>query len=157
MMFLGVDPGRCKFGWALVSEKGDLLLGGITPTGTLESWEERLRDARWDALAPWMTEGSVGLGAKKPEHILLGNGTAREPFLALFQSRQWIVTLVDERHSTLEARKLFRCLHPLRGWRRWLPEALTCPERDLDDLAAWCLVLRFLGCPSPLLESPRDV
>ena len=52
--------------------------------------------------------------------------------------------------ATLEARELYRLLHPPRGWRKLLPPTLFPPSRDLDDLAAWGVVRRFLAAlPSP--------
>jgi len=145
MIILGVDPGRGKFGWAFGSEEGTLLFAGITPTAARDAWGARVREGRWDALLPWSTEGHAGAVRSFPEHFVLGDGTARHPFLALMEGYGWAVTLVGEENSTLEARRLYAQIHPPRGWRRLLPAALFPPSRDLDDLAAWELVRRFLG------------
>ena len=150
MILLGVDPGRSKFGWAFVSEDQTLLFAGITPTAVLEEWGRRIRDERWQELTPWSTEGNFGAVGHFPGRFLLGKGTARQPFQALLEFHGWGVVLVDERNSTLEARELYRLLHPPRGWRKLLPPTLFPPSRDLDDLAAWGGVRRFLAAlPSP--------
>jgi hypothetical protein len=38
LMFAGIDPGREKFGWALVEHDGHLLLSGITPLFFFGLW-----------------------------------------------------------------------------------------------------------------------
>jgi hypothetical protein len=52
---------------------------------------------------------------------------------------------VDERGTTLEARRRYWQLFPPRGWRRLLPQGLRQPPRDWDDVVAQLLLERRLG------------
>jgi hypothetical protein len=55
------------------------------------------------------------------------------------------VELVDERGTTLAARRRYWELFPARGWRRLLPMGLRLPPRDWDDVVAQLLLERRLG------------
>jgi len=37
-MLIAVDPGTDKFGWAVTTDSGDLLLSGVSVLGDLEAW-----------------------------------------------------------------------------------------------------------------------
>jgi RNase H-fold protein (predicted Holliday junction resolvase) len=78
--------------------------------------------------------------------VVLGDGTG---------SRRWQerlagelpLLLVDERGSTLAARRRYWELERPRGWRLLLPEGLRQPPRDWDDVVAQLLLERWLGHP----------
>ena len=78
--------------------------------------------------------------------MVLGDGTGSgvwrrrlEPLLP--------VELVDERGTTLAARRRYWELFPARGWRQLLPLGLRQPPRDWDDVVAQLLLERRLGHP----------
>ena len=80
--------------------------------------------------------------------VVLGDGTGSRRW------REWLagegelpVLLVDERGSTLAARRRYWRLEPPQGWRRLLPEGLRQPPRDWDDVVAQLLLERWLGQP----------
>jgi RNase H-fold protein (predicted Holliday junction resolvase) len=93
----------------------------------------------WDCLLRWQRDLEVSV-------VVLGDGTG---------SRRWQerlagalpVLLVDERGSTLAARRRYWQLEPPRSWRRLLPEGLRQPPRDWDDVVAQLLLERWLGQP----------
>jgi len=54
------------------------------------------------------------------------------------------IVMVDERHSTLEARSRYWRMYAPRGLNRLLPEGLRTPPRSLDDIVAILLIERYL-------------
>jgi RNase H-fold protein (predicted Holliday junction resolvase) len=86
--------------------------------------------------------------------VVLGDGTG---------SRRWQeglagelpLLLVDERGSTLAARRRYWELERPRGWRRLIPEGLRQPPRDWDDVVAQLLLERWLGHPLKRAEWAR--
>ena len=54
------------------------------------------------------------------------------------------IKVVDERHTTEEARKLYWKKNPPRGWRKLLPTSMQVPPVPVDDLVAEILARRFL-------------
>ena len=80
--------------------------------------------------------------------VVLGDGTGSRRW------QEWLtgegelpVLLVDERGSTLAARRRYWRLEPPQGWRCLLPEGLRQPPRDWDDVVAQLLLERWLGQP----------
>lgn len=141
-MILGVDPGRGKTGWAFCSFRGELLLSGITPTREMELFCSILSGARWSDLGRWVLEGDRhSFDGESPGRILVGDGTGNSPIRGLLESAGFPTESVDESYSTLRGRELYWTLHPPRGFRRLIPLSLQVPPRDVDDLAAWALVL----------------
>ncbi|QTX32776.1 endonuclease [Aminithiophilus ramosus] len=138
---LAFDPGRNKVGWALAREGGRLVASGIVAVGELDLFldaffgGELLAD-RWlrEELVPrpWQ----IG-----PGRVILGTGTGSDLLARRLLLRHISFEEVDESFSTLRARELYWRLHPPRGLLRLLPSGLRLPPRDVDDLAAWSLLL----------------
>jgi RNase H-fold protein (predicted Holliday junction resolvase) len=129
MSLAGLDPGRSKCGLVLTDPQ-----------------RRRIRQARvlspdacWHQLRRWRQEEGL-------EKVVLGNGTGSRAWRTRLQ-RLLPVELVEERDSTLEARRRYWELFPPRGWRRWLPSGLRHPPRDWDDVVAQLLLERWLGYP----------
>ena len=55
------------------------------------------------------------------------------------------VRVVEERGSTLEARRRYFADHPPRGWRRLVPLSLQVPPQEYDDYVAVLLIERAAG------------
>jgi RNase H-fold protein (predicted Holliday junction resolvase) len=73
----------------------------------------------------------------------MGNGTASKEFHDYLKSRINLeVLVVDEKNTTLEARKLYWKIHEPGFMMRLLPESIRVPSRVLDDLAAWSIGIR---------------
>jgi len=124
-----LDPGRCKCGLVRCDPARRQVLAAVI----LEPEQALAR------LRAWQAEGVVA-------GVVLGDGTG---------SRHWSqrlapllpLHLVDERRTTLEARRRFWQLFPPRGWWRLLPEGLRQPPRPWDDVVAQLLLERHLGHP----------
>jgi len=80
------------------------------------------------------------------ERIVMGNGTTAGEWQARLReglSRPVPITLVDERHSSLEARDRYWQLHPPRGLLRLVPRGLRTPPGPIDGIVAWLLIERY--------------
>ncbi|NLU43307.1 MAG: pre-16S rRNA-processing nuclease YqgF [Acholeplasmataceae bacterium] len=127
-LILGVDPGSSKTGVALVTAGGEikntevLLMADFT--GALEEF----------------------LGQQEVSLCVMGNGTTAAAMKAalheLLPSVE--IVLIDEAHSTEEARVLYWQLNPPKGLRKLFPLGMQVPPVNLDGLAAVVLVRRYL-------------
>jgi RNase H-fold protein (predicted Holliday junction resolvase) len=123
---LGIDPGTVKAGFAVLTDDGTVQELGIEPIAELIVRVRALLDAhRIDAIA-------------------LGQGTNAAAVAAGLAELGVPVELVDERETTLRARKLYFEDHPPRGWRRLVPLGMQLPPRPIDDYAAVLIARRFL-------------
>lgn len=130
---LALDPGSQKVGAALLELGGRLVRRGVLSVLSLES-----------------DLGSfVGFELQELEVVVLGDGThaaAIRARLPAILGRHEAPVEVDERESTLEARRLFYQEHPPGLLLRLLPRGLW-PEPDvpLDGYAAEVLARRYLA------------
>jgi RNase H-fold protein (predicted Holliday junction resolvase) len=125
---LGIDPGTRKCGYAIVVRAGELPLElGIVPT---EDLGERIRDLA----------SRYGLRA-----IALGGGTHASPVRTVLETLGVPISIVDERETTLLARKRYFAVHPPRGWRRLVPRGMLLPPRPIDDFAAVLIAERLIA------------
>ncbi len=54
------------------------------------------------------------------------------------------VKIVDEKHTTEEARRLYWKNNPPRGLRKFLPTSMQVPPEPVDGIVAEILAMRFL-------------
>jgi RNase H-fold protein (predicted Holliday junction resolvase) len=127
----GFDPGRSKCGVVLTNAD----CTAIVAAAVLPPQQAAERLLRWQRRRPLVA-------------VVMGNGTGSGPWQERLQGRLPL-EMVEERGTTLEARRRFWQLHPARGWRCLLPEGLRQPPRDWDDVVAQLLVERWLGRPLP--------
>ncbi len=123
----GLDPGRSKCGLVLTDpERREIHEALVLPP-----------EAAWERLEHWHRH--QGLAA-----VVIGDGTGSGPWRRRLEPLL-AVELVDERGTTLAARRRYWELFPPRGWRRLLPLGLRQPPRDYDDVVAQLLLERRLG------------
>jgi hypothetical protein len=53
-------------------------------------------------------------------------------------------SLIDEKYTTVEGRKLYFQYTPRRGWRRFVPLSLQYPPEPVDDFVAWIIGQRYV-------------
>lgn len=133
---LAVDPGRVKCGVAVVrrteGSKGqpriEVLHRAVVPT---------------DELAAALAEQAA---KHAPDVLIVGNGTTRAQALdAAHRLPDLRVELVDERSTTLAARKRFFEDNRPRWLRRLIPTSLQTPNRPYDDYVAIILAEQYLS------------
>lgn len=127
---IAVDPGTGKCGMAVLEGDGGRVLeravaGREEALGLLGEWLRRYPGAR----------------------VVVGDGTGSKAFVDDLKRAGLAgagVELVDERLSSVEARRRYFAENPPRGWRRLLPWTLQSPPVPIDDYVAVILGERFL-------------
>ena len=125
-MFIGIDPGRDKCGVAVLDKDGEIKFQKVIATENFS-----------DVIKKLCTDFDLELA-------ILGNGTthkAAEKVLKNFLP----VKIVDEKHTTEQARKLYWKKNPPTGWRKFLPTSMQVPPEPVDAIVAEILVKRFLN------------
>lgn len=140
-MYLGIDPGRQKFGWALAGEDGGFVASGIVLAENLEDFILKA-DHFCTGFEEWLLEGKI-TGDGKIVKVFCGDGTGHARFVREL-APHFEVELVKELNTTLEARQLYWEMRPPRGLKRLVPLSLLVPPRCVDDLAAFCILRRAL-------------
>ncbi len=126
-VLLGIDPGRSKTGLALVSTTGKII------------------DYKVVLMANFVEEFQAFIEGYEPEHCIMGNGTTSETMETTLKKLLTVpITVVDEAHSTEEARRLYWQINPPKGLHKFLPTSMQVPTENLDGLAAVVLVQRYL-------------
>ena len=125
MCVIGIDPGRDKCGVAVLTNDGEIKFQKVIATETLEETLQKL-SAQFDLKIAILGNGTTHKAAKK---IL-------EKFLS--------VKIVDEKHTTEEARREFWKKNPPSGWRKFLPVSMQVPPEPVDGIVAEILVKRYL-------------
>lgn len=124
---LGIDPGTRKCGYAAIGAIRTAPLElGIVPT---EELAERI----------------VQLAGRVPlRAVALGGGTHTAAVAGLVSGLGIPVHVIDERETTLLARRRYFEVHPPTGWRRLVPRGMLLPPRPIDDFAALLIAERLL-------------
>lgn len=127
-LYLGIDPGRSKTGLALVNGAGKIVKLHIAESQNIDN------------------EIVEFIKNSCPVHIVLGNGTNSrnigESVKRVFPDV--LVAVVEEAHSTEEARALYWQENPPKGLKKLIPLGMLVPPVPLDAYAAVILVRRFL-------------
>ena len=125
-MFMGIDPGRDKCGVAVLTASGEISFQRVVATEELGQVIKNLA------------------GQFKFEAVILGDGTTHKAAASKITEAGLKFLLVDEKHTTEEARRLYWEKNPPRGWRKLLPTSMQVPPDPVDALVAEILVRRYL-------------
>ena len=127
-LYLGVDPGRSKTGLALVDGAGKIVKLHIAESQNIDN------------------EIVEFIKNSCPVQIVLGNGTNSRNIGESVKRvlPDVMVAVVEEAHSTEEARALYWQENPPKGLKKLIPLGMLVPPVPLDAYAAVILVRRFL-------------
>ncbi len=131
-MIAAIDPGSEKTGTAILNEDGTLVEKKIVPTAMLIPYLQHAYEAY------------------SFHHVVMGNGTNHkhlQPRVTAWiaeGTKQVTFSLIDEKYTTVEGRKLYFKYTPRKGWRRFIPLALQYPPEPVDDFVAWIIGLRYV-------------
>ena len=127
-LYLGIDPGRSKTGLALVDGAGKIVKLHIAESQNIDN------------------EIVEFIKNSCPVHIVLGNGTNSRNIGESVKRvlTDVMVAVVEEAHSTEEARALYWQENPPKGLKKLIPLGMLVPPVPLDAYAAVILVRRFL-------------
>ncbi len=123
---LSIDPGRDKCGIAVVSDAFEVIFKDVVRTSDIiESVKSLIEE-------------------KSPDVILIGSGTGSRNIIKLIRGTFVLpVEIIDEKHSTEQARKRFFAENPPRGIMRLVPIGLQVPGVAYDDYAAIVLAEKY--------------
>lgn len=127
-LYLGIDPGRSKTGLALVDGAGKIVKLHIAESQNIDN------------------EIVEFIKNSCPVHIVLGNGTNSRNIGESVKRvlPDVLIAVVEEAHSTEEARALYWQENPPKGLKKLVPLGMLVPPVPLDAYAAVILVRRFL-------------
>ena len=127
-LYLGIDPGRSKTGLALVNGAGKIVKIHIAESQNIDN------------------EIVEFIKNSCPVQIVLGNGTNSRNIGESVKRvlPDVMVAVVEEAHSTEEARALYWQENPPKGLKKLIPLGMLVPPVPLDAYAAVILVRRFL-------------
>lgn len=125
-MYMGIDPGRDKCGVAVLTASGEIRFQRVVATEELDAVIKSLA-AQFDI-----------------ESVILGDGTTHKAAASKVKAAGLSFQLVDEKHTTEEARREYWHKNPPRGWRRLLPTSMQVPPEPVDAIVAEILVRRYL-------------
>ena len=142
MMNAGIDPGKWKIGVAFAEDE-TLLFSAIIPVDEIETLYEAFASSRWSLLKRFATEGAPeNLMRRELSAIFIGDGTSSSKFREAFPVPH---RAVSEYGTTLAARGIYWRLHAPSGLCRLVPLSMRTPPRNIDDLAAYAIILRAQG------------
>lgn len=129
-MIIAVDPGREKCGIAVVHKITGAIVRDVVPTDQLTAVVEEL------------------LTVHNVRTVVIGDGTssqaAKEKLKNIRINEQGVeVILVNEGHSTDEARKRYWQENPPRGLMKFIPVTMQVPPKPVDDYVAVILAERY--------------
>ena len=126
-LVVSLDPGKDKCGLAVVTDLLEVKYKKVVSTVNIE---KELEDV---------------LAAYSPEKILVGSGTFSRKIRERIRNMQKELPLevVDERHSTEEARRKYFRENPPRGLWWFIPTTLQVPREPVDDYAAVVLAEKY--------------
>ncbi len=123
---VAIDPGLRKCGVVLFDLDQEIVLEGMVIKANL----------LLSLIRQWKEKYKIKL-------ILLGNGTSSQYWKGLLENLSSI-QVIDERNTTILARKRYWELWPPTGFRRLVPLGLLLPPHELDAVAAFLLIEAFL-------------
>lgn len=123
---LAVDPGRRKCGLAVVNAEG-IAFREVVPCEEFPELVKSLYEKY------------------QPTDVLLGDSTGSKEILAVISEQLGFeATVVDERHTTEQAKFRYFKEFPPRGLWKLVPLGLQTPPTCYDDFAAVVLAERYL-------------
>ncbi len=126
---LGFDPGRDKCGLAVMGQDSQLHYHQVV-------------------LATEAIANINSLMQKFPISIVvMGDRTTAKQWRSQLKEvlpANIAIFMVDEHHSSLEARDRYWQMYPAKGLTKLVPQGLREPPRPIDDLVAILLIERYL-------------
>src|SRR2546423_1517058 len=122
---LAIDPGREKCGIAVVAETGEIVARDIVAVTDLARTVRR------------------HIFDHSPVAVIVGNGTGSATVGRDLADCGVLVQSADERDTSRHARDRYLADHPLKGWKRLIPDSLRTPSVCYDDYVAILLAERW--------------
>ena len=131
-IIIAIDPGREKCGIAVVHEQKGTLIQKVIQTPELNAVVEQLIADYHTSIVVIGDRTSSQQAKKGLENIQISG----QPL---------VVILVDEHHSTDEARLRYWRENPPQGFKRLIPVTMQVPPKPVDDYVAVILAERYFA------------
>ncbi len=130
-MILGFDPGKDKCGVAVMgTTDNNISYHQVVPSESAISTIQSLCE-----------QFPIDL-------LVMGDQTTSKKWkqkLTLSLSPSIVITQIDERYSSLEAKERYWQMYPATGLNRLIPLGMRTPPRPVDDIVAIVLIERYLN------------
>lgn len=129
-IIIAIDPGREKCGIAVVHQQEGVFIQQVINTAELKTVVQKL---------------SIEYNTSK---IVIGDRTSSREAKHNLESiniddQMLTIALVDEHHSTDQARQRYWQANPPKGFKRLIPVTMQVPPRPIDDYVAVILAERY--------------
>ena len=116
---ISIDPGKCKCGLVLVDlQKKKVDQAIVINTEFLPSYVKNLN------------------GSENISKVLIGNGTTSRQNIEKLDFIRNDLIIVEEKNTTLRAKKRYFEIFPIRGLKSFLPKEIFIMNKNLDALSA---------------------
>ncbi|MEZ2239946.1 pre-16S rRNA-processing nuclease YqgF [Microcoleus sp.] len=129
-MILGFDPGKDKCGVAVMGTDNNISYHQVVPSESAISTIQSLCE-----------QFPIDL-------LVMGDQTTSKKWkqqLTHSLSPSIVITQIDERYSSLEAKERYWQMYPATGINRLIPLGMRTPPRPVDDIVAIVLIERYLN------------
>ena len=132
---ISIDPGKCKCGLVLVDlnqKKVDQAL--VLDTEFLPKYLKTLNTF------------------ENISKVLIGNGTTCKQNIEKLESIKQDLIIVEEKNTTLRAKKRYFELFPIRGLKKFLPKEIFIINKNLDAVSALIILEDYCSYKFTLSE-----
>ena len=133
---ISIDPGKCKCGLVLVDlEKKTVDQAIVLNTEFLPSYVKNLN------------------GSENISKVLIGNGTTSRQNIEKLDFIRNDLIIVEEKNTTLRAKKRYFEIFPTRGLKSFLPKEILIMNQNLDALSALIILEDYCNHKFTLSEN----
>ena len=119
LKLISIDPGKCKCGLVLVDlQKKNVDQAIVLNTEFLPNYVKNLN------------------GSENISKVIIGNGTTSGQNIEKLDFIRNDLVIVEEKHTTLRAKKRYFEIFPTRGLKSFLPKEIFIMNKNLDALSA---------------------
>ena len=133
---ISIDPGKCKCGLVLVDlEKKTVDQAIVLNTEFLPSYVKNLN------------------GSENISKVIIGNGTTSRQNIEKLDFIKNDLIIVEEKNTTLRAKKRYFEIFPIRGLKSFLPKEIFIMNKNLDALSALIILEDYCNHKFTLSEN----
>ena len=133
---ISIDPGKCKCGLVLVDlYKKKVHQAIVLNTEFLPNYVKNLHSS------------------ENISKVIIGNGTTSRQNIEKLEFIKKDLIIVEERNTTLRAKKRYFELFPTRGFKTFLPKEIFIMNKNLDALSALIILEDYCNHKFTLSEN----
>ena len=133
---ISIDPGKCKCGLVLVDlQKNKVDQAIVLNTELLPNFIKNLN------------------GSENISKIIIGNGTTSRQNIEKLDFIRNDLIIVEEKNTTLRAKKRYFEIFPTRGLKSFLPKEIFIMNKNLDALSALIILEDYCNHKFTLSEN----